>query len=228
MSGYEGASSLSTLILLASICPAFRNLQCNPRVAKIESQPCKLRFEESAKRMGAIEAMNWQPAPEERPPGLAATFRLDPIHLRILQILERDARTSVSRIAREVGLTDNAVRYRLRKLRSTGVVRRVTVHVDPARMGRTRTGVALLKLGPTADLARLSKHPCVAMVLPTQGRYQAVVLFTARDGADLERLVAEGLRMEPGVEEATLLSVDAGTDVPIPPSACAGGELPLA
>lgn len=170
--------------------------------------------------MGATSLTTWDPRIHEGAYGLAPGFRLDPIHLRILQILERDGRTSVSRIAREVGLTDNAVRYRLRKLRSSGVVRRVTVHVDPARLGRPRTAMALLKLAPTAELQRLRAHPCVAMILPTRGAYQAVLILTARDTAELDRFVLHELRQHPGVEDVVPLDVAPDTDVPVPPSAC--------
>lgn len=170
--------------------------------------------------VGAKPTMTtWDPPAHDRPP-VTPAFRLDPIHLRILQILERDARTSVSRIAREVGLTDNAVRYRLRKLRSSGVVRRVTVHVDPARLGRHGAGLVLLKLTPDADLQRLRSHPSVALLLPTRGAFQGVALLTARDAEDLERSIEHDLRRDPGVEEVTVLDVGTDADLPVQPSAC--------
>lgn len=179
--------------------------------------------------MEAASLTTWDPRVRDPTLALAPGFRLDPIHIRILQILERDGRTSVSRIAREVGLTDNAVRYRLRKLRSSGVVRKVTVHVDPARLGRARTGLVLLRLAPGADLTRLRHHANVAMVFPTRGAYQAALVVTARDGAELDHFVQREVRQDPAVEEVMVLDVSPDADVPLPPSACVPtGDLPPA
>jgi DNA-binding Lrp family transcriptional regulator len=143
--------------------------------------------------------------------------QLDPVHLRILHILERDGRASVAAIAREVGLTDNAVRYRIRKLRNSGVVRRVTVHVDPTRLGRHQTCMLLLHLAPTADIAHLRR--IVGTLYPTRGPYQAVAVVVAKDAAALERIVAR-LRADPTVRDVVPLEVDPEAEVPVAPSAC--------
>lgn len=148
--------------------------------------------------------------------------RLDPIHLRILSILERDGRTPVSHIARAVGLTDNAVRYRIRKLHSMGIVRRFTVHVDPARLGRPAAAVVLLRLAPGASPNGLLTSPPVAMALPTRGPYQAMLLVVGRDNQELERYLRE-LRAAEGVLECTALGVGPDAELPVLPSACTNG-----
>lgn len=151
--------------------------------------------------------------------------RVDPINLRILHILERDARTPIARIARQVGLTENAVRYRVRRLRSLGVVRRVTVHVDPARLGHATQAVVLLRLS-NGTLPSFGGGPSVALSVPTTGPYQAVLLVLARDRGELEGFL-QGLRGAPEVLECVALEVGAGAELPVLPSACLRGLLGL-
>lgn len=169
----------------------------------------------------------------ERPLGAGAAFlrantmRLDPIHVRILEILERDGRATVSSIAREVGLTDNAVRYRIRKLRTSGVVRRISVQVDPSRLGHQATALVLLKLAPGTDLAKWRTVKAVAMLCATRGAYQAVALIVEKDPASLERFLAE-LRRDATLHEIIVLEVEPHDNLPVAPSACTAGERPPA
>lgn len=151
----------------------------------------------------------------------AQPFRLDPIHLRILAVLERDARISVAQLAREVGLTDNAVRYRVRKMRDLGIVRRFTCDVDPARFGRGHAVVLLLRVHDDSVLAALARRPGVASVMPTRGTYQAVVTLAARDAHEVEGMVRH-LRALSGVDDVVQLETDPGA-FPVPPAACLRG-----
>jgi len=60
---------------------------------------------------------------------------LDARDRRILQIFQRDSSLPQAAIARKVGLSTAAVHERLKKLRSSGVIRRWTAQVDPAAVG---------------------------------------------------------------------------------------------
>lgn len=144
---------------------------------------------------------------------------LDAIDLRILAILEQDGRASAASLARAVGLTENAIRYRLRKLRHSGVLRAFTVHVDHALLGRPAAAIALLKLAEGTDPNALRALPSLAMLIPTSGPYQAAGLVLARNDAELLR-VQEELRGRAGVLEVTLLSIERDAPLPVPPSAC--------
>jgi len=53
-----------------------------------------------------------------------------------VQLLERDATQPYAALGRAVGLSAGAAHERVRKLRERGVIRRTTVDVDPAALGR--------------------------------------------------------------------------------------------
>jgi DNA-binding Lrp family transcriptional regulator len=134
--------------------------------------------------------------------------RLDDTDLQILHILQSDPRHPVSRIARSVGLTDNAVRYRLRRLQSAGVLRGFAVILDPTQLGRPVLGVVLLRLTePLGDLDDLAAGPQVVRVFRCAGGQAAFVLACVEHAAELDGL-ADRLRARPGVREAECFAVD--------------------
>ena len=64
------------------------------------------------------------------------TDRLDEVDLEIVEILQRDARTSVAALAEAVGLTPTPLRTRVERLEARGVIRGYHAEVDPAQVGR--------------------------------------------------------------------------------------------
>ena len=60
---------------------------------------------------------------------------MDDIDRRILDILQRDGKTSQARIAETVGLTTPSVNERIKKLETRGFIRRFTALLDPRLVG---------------------------------------------------------------------------------------------
>nr|WP_203643628.1 Lrp/AsnC family transcriptional regulator [Streptomyces sp. SID14478] len=58
------------------------------------------------------------------------------IDRKLIAALQRDATTAYAALGKEVGLSAGATHERVRKLRERGVIRRTTVDVDPAALGR--------------------------------------------------------------------------------------------
>jgi len=55
--------------------------------------------------------------------------------LEILRILRENSRTPFVKIAKILGVSEAAVRKRVRKLEREGVIRRYTIEVDPKKLG---------------------------------------------------------------------------------------------
>lgn len=60
---------------------------------------------------------------------------LDATDLKILRLLEGDARISTAELARGVGLSAPSVAERIRKLQENGVIEAYTVRINPAALG---------------------------------------------------------------------------------------------
>lgn len=139
---------------------------------------------------------------------------LDDTDLRILRLLQGNPRLPVSRIAKAVGLTDNAVRYRIKRLQSTSIIRGYVTIVDPRLLGRQRLGIVFVRLTEPEDLAEVlgkyrSAHEadlCVPAAYRCEGEFNACLFVCAKDESMLRDFLHE-LERRAGVERAQLLAV---------------------
>jgi Lrp/AsnC family transcriptional regulator, leucine-responsive regulatory protein len=81
----------------------------------------------------------------------AENVSLDKIDREILSILRADARIGWSELGARVRLSPNAAADRVRRLVRTGVIRRFTVEIDQARLGRTLEAVIDVRIDPHGD-----------------------------------------------------------------------------
>jgi Lrp/AsnC family leucine-responsive transcriptional regulator len=75
---------------------------------------------------------------------------LDDLDRGILGLLLRDARTPVSQISDQIGLSRPAVAERMEKLERAGILRGTTAVLDPTALGREVTAFVAAR-GPTMD-----------------------------------------------------------------------------
>ena len=66
--------------------------------------------------------------------------------IRILEMLQNDWRASYSAVARELSIAESTVRYRVDKLRKSGVITGFQAHLNPRRIGLSITAIALIKV----------------------------------------------------------------------------------
>jgi DNA-binding Lrp family transcriptional regulator len=72
---------------------------------------------------------------------------VDDVDRKLLVELQRDAAQVYTALGRAVGLSAGAAHERVRKLRDQGVIRRTTVEVDPAAVGRGVAAFVLVEAG---------------------------------------------------------------------------------
>ena len=119
---------------------------------------------------------------------------LDPTNLRLLEELQRDARTSLAELGRRVGLSPPAVADRIRRLEQDGVITGYRADIDPRALGYTlgvhlRVRPAPRQLRDVAELARQS--PEVVECHRVTGDDCYVMIAYVRDVEHLERLIDE-------------------------------------
>ncbi|GAA2607357.1 Lrp/AsnC family transcriptional regulator [Dactylosporangium fulvum] len=129
-------------------------------------------------------------------------MRLDPIDQRIIALLQDDARSSYAEIGAQVALSAPAVKRRVDRLRSSGVIRGYTALIDPGAVGwTTEAFVELFCTGRTSPeqlRAAAKRHPAVVGAYTISGEADALVHLRAVDMAGLEQAL-ERLRAEPFV-----------------------------
>jgi len=119
---------------------------------------------------------------------------MDNIDLEILKILKNDARAKFVSIARKVGLTEGAVRRRIKKLKEEGVIKRFTIET----MAEFE-GVVLVETEPTItrDVAERMKK-IAARVFEVSGDYDIAAFIQAYTMDELNRKI-DTIRNLPGV-----------------------------
>lgn len=138
-----------------------------------------------------------QPNTQENPVALPA---LDALDLKLLQALELDGRASFSRIAQVLGVSDQTVARRFRRLRETARLR-VTGMVDDGRLGRTSW---IVRLGCAHDTAArlastLARRTDTHYVDLAAGGTEVVCAIRPHSRQDRDELLLERLQRAPHV-----------------------------
>ena len=140
---------------------------------------------------------------------------LDATDVQILELLEADARRTLADIGSRVGLSAPAVKRRIDRLETLGIITGWTITVDHDRLGRPLEAFTELRFagGTSVDdiTATASKLPEVRAVFATAGDPDALCWIRVRDIADLKRVVDQ-LRRSGGVMGTkTLMVIDTWT-----------------
>jgi Lrp/AsnC family transcriptional regulator for asnA, asnC and gidA len=125
---------------------------------------------------------------------------LDHVSKAIIDALQQDGRRSYSAIAEGLGLSEGAVRQRVQKLMSTGVMQIVAV-TDPTELGFGREAmIGICCSGDSISVAkRLTLIDAIDYVVLTAGRFDIVVEVVCEDDAHLLDILNTQIRSQPGV-----------------------------
>ncbi len=149
---------------------------------------------------------------------------LDPIDYQILELLQRDARTTQSEIAAAVGLSQPSVADRIRKLDESGAVAGYVARLDPRRMGNDiRAFVGVRIAHPRhheAFIRGVQDIPEVLECHRVAGVESYILKIVTRNTETLDELISGTLRRLAGVTRTqttiVLSTVKEGTAVPLP------------
>lgn len=117
---------------------------------------------------------------------------LDAADLKLLHLLERDARTSTAELARSVGLSAPSVAERVKRLLESGVIEAYTVRINPAALGMKLS--AWLRIRPVpgqlATVAGIIRElPEIAQCDRVTGEDCFIALAHVGSVTELERLI---------------------------------------
>ena len=128
---------------------------------------------------------------------------LDPLDLRILEILQTNARETQVEIARDIGLAPSAVLERIRKLEARGVIRGYTALVDPKALDLPILAFVAVRSDETGTdeqvAPALAKIPEVLEVHHVAGDDCYLIKVRARDAEHLGVLLRTRFGRIPGV-----------------------------
>jgi len=109
---------------------------------------------------------------------------LDATDFKILQALASDARTELTAVAKKVGMTGEAVKYRIRNLIKNGIILGFTILPDYLALG-LQMHTVFLQLRDTSDEAKLTKffksRDYIIDAIKMSGRWNVWLYVLAKD-----------------------------------------------
>lgn len=156
--------------------------------------------------------------------------RIDETNLRILQLLQRNARMTVAEIAHTIGRAESTVRERINALELDGFLMGYQARVDWARAGLPAIAVlrAACDLNRLNDVTRqLAAMPNVTQALLLTGPRPILVMLSVRDIQHLHSILVEHISVGPltSVEAEMALETLIEPRPPAPPQTQAGFDL---
>ncbi len=127
---------------------------------------------------------------------------MDEIDEKIIEMLKEDSRTPFLKIAQTLGISEGAVRSRVKKLVKSGVIKKFTIEVSEPENVKA---IVLVKTSPEMDTAEVRENilrVCrnVTWCFEISGSYDIILLLSARNISEMNTEV-EKIRKIKGVSE---------------------------
>jgi Lrp/AsnC family transcriptional regulator, regulator for asnA, asnC and gidA len=130
----------------------------------------------------------------------------DAIDRTILNMLQQDARVPFMKIAKTLGVSEATIRYRVKQLEKSNVIKSYTTLLNPAKVGFSTTGIMMVKLESDkfdAAAEKIANLPETYHVFQNTGDYDIVSVVHTRDLAHLSEL-RKTVQMIAGVRDVTV------------------------
>ena len=152
-------------------------------------------------------------------------MKLDKTDRRILDVLQKDARVSITDLAEQVGLSPTPCARRVRQLESSGLIQGYSAIVDPKRLGTNIQAIVQIKLAQHSDeiverfRRTLLDRPEVLACYTMTGEMDFLLHVIVRDIEALSDFTMRKLLRVPGVRDVTssivLETVKRSTVIPL-------------
>jgi len=119
---------------------------------------------------------------------------IDEIDKKILEILTKNARTPYTQIAKEVGLSEGAIRKRVASMEEKGLIKKYVAIIDLKKLGYNSITLLGMDVEPTM-LLEISKKVAeieeAKHVFISTGDHMIMAEIWAKDGNDLSRILSK-------------------------------------
>ncbi len=123
---------------------------------------------------------------------MSATDELDPVDKELLKILQDNADLTYADIGKLLNLSPSTVYMRIRRLRESGLIKRIVAEVDPAKLGFKLRALIFLdidvkKYSKVVDLIKELQQ--VKAIYDVTGEWALVLEVLVRDHKELSDLL---------------------------------------
>lgn len=118
---------------------------------------------------------------------------MDRTDYQILNILQKDCRTTLKQVGDKVGLTAPAVSERVRRMEEKGIIRSFRAEVDRRQLDCNMSGYILVAVEPERydKFCRFcQQQPAILSHAHVIGTYNALLYFAVRDTKELDGILS--------------------------------------
>ena len=133
-------------------------------------------------------------------------MRFDDVDKGILRMMQVDARVSYAEMAKRLNVPESTVRYRVKRLVDTSVIRKVMTLVDPRKVGFDVSAVVMVKVDPNylpEALKGVASFEEAQHVFQTTGEYDVISVIHVRDMKALNEF-RQRVKMLQGVKDVVV------------------------
>ena len=132
---------------------------------------------------------------------------LDKTDEKIISILKADARKAFVEIAQEIGLSESAVRRRVKNLVDIGAIKKFTIEMG---LSNKTSAITLISVSPSTDTSKVSERlkslKGVDIVYEITGQYDIVAIVSAPTIAEINKSIDEVRRIN-GVDDTNTVII---------------------
>ena len=132
---------------------------------------------------------------------------LNSIDEKIIRILKNDSRKSFVEIANDIGMSESAVRRRVKNLQDIGIIKKFTIDLGPSNK---TSAITLISVSSTADTSNVSKHLLglkgVEVVYEITGQFDIATIIIAPTILEINSYIDEIRKIE-GVSDTNTVII---------------------
>lgn len=138
---------------------------------------------------------------------MSASASTDETDEKIVRILQLDSRKAFVEIANQIGLSESAVRRRVKNLVEGGIIKRFTIELGASDK---TSAITLISVSSTADTsavsAKLMKLTGVEVVYEITGQYDIAAIIAAPAIAEINKCIDDIRKIE-GVSDTNTVII---------------------
>ncbi len=136
-----------------------------------------------------------------------ADTNLNTIDEKIISILKNDSRKPFVEIANSIGMSESAVRRRVKNLQDTGVIKRFTIEMGPSNKTSAITLISVSSVADTSNVSnQLLKLKGVETVYEITGQYDIATVIVASTILEINSYIDE-IRKIDGVSDTNTVII---------------------
>ncbi len=117
---------------------------------------------------------------------------MDNVDMRLLTLLQEDSRMSYTDLAKSVGISETAIRRRIKKLMDEKTIEKFTIKINPDKIGKPITAFVGVdvggEIGPVAGSELLNRKE-ISELYTITGDFDLIMKVTCEDVKELEKTI---------------------------------------